>query len=45
MTDEKDEPMTVFNSSTHLVGKVYDLSQDNMNLMIAEIERLNKRLD
>lgn len=29
-----------FDPKTHIAGKVYDLSQENMNLMIKEIERL-----
>lgn len=30
---------------THIVGKVYDLSQENMNAMIADIEMLKKKID
>lgn len=29
-----------FNPKTHILGKVYDLSQDNMNALIAEFETL-----
>jgi hypothetical protein len=31
-----------FKPETHIVGKVYDLTQENMNKMIAEIENLQK---
>ena len=31
-----------WNFKTHIIGKVYDLTQDNMNAMIAEIERLQQ---
>lgn len=34
--------MTQFNPKTHIVGKVYDLTQENMNAMIKEIELLSK---
>jgi uncharacterized protein YukE len=34
-----------FNVSTHIVGKTYDLSQDNMNSMIKTIERLREALE
>jgi len=40
--------MTKFNPNTHIIGKVYDLTQENMNTMIDEIERLkilNKDLE
>ena len=30
--------MTKFNPNTHIIGKVYDLTQENMQLMIKFIE-------
>lgn len=33
---------TTFNPDNHIVGKVYSLTQDNMNAMIEEIERLQR---
>lgn len=39
--------MTKYKPETHIVGKVYDLTQENMNAMLADIDRLrkeNKRL-
>lgn len=31
-----------FNIRTHIAGKVYDLTQENMCIMIAEIEELQQ---
>ncbi len=33
-----------FKPEQHIVGKVYDLTQENMNAMLAEIERLLTQL-
>lgn len=30
-----------FNPKTHIIGKVYDLTQENMNALISEVEKLN----
>lgn len=32
-----------FNARNHIVGKVYDLTQENMSAMLAEVERLELR--
>lgn len=37
--------MTRYNPYTHIVGKVYDLTQENMNDMLNEIDRLNDRIE
>lgn len=34
-----------FRPEQHIPGKVYDLTQENMNAMLAEIERLKEKLD
>jgi hypothetical protein len=33
-----------FDPKTHIIGKVYDLTQENMNDMLAHIERLTELL-
>jgi hypothetical protein len=34
--------MSKWDINAHIVGKVYDLTQENMNLMIADIEKLKQ---
>ena len=34
--------MTTFNPETHIIGKVYDLTQENVCAMLEEIDRLKK---
>ena len=34
-----------FNPENHIVGKVYDLTQENMNAMLIHIDTLEKQLD
>jgi hypothetical protein len=34
-----------FNPDNHIVGKVYDLTQENMNAMIAAFEEQEEELD
>lgn len=36
--------MSKWNIDNHIVGKTYDLSQENMNAMIADIELLKAKL-
>lgn len=34
--------MDTFRAENHIIGKVYELTQENMNAMIREIERLQR---
>lgn len=34
-----------YNPYTHIIGKVYDLTQENMNALLDEIDRLNQEYD
>lgn len=33
-----------YNPYTHIIGKVYDLTQENMNALLDEIDKLNLKL-
>ena len=33
-----------YNPQTHIIGKVYDLTQENMNALLDEIDKLNLKL-
>jgi ABC-type phosphate transport system auxiliary subunit len=33
-----------YNPYTHIIGKVYDLTQENMNALLYEIDKLNLKL-
>lgn len=37
--------MTRFNPDTHIVGKVYDLTQENFQAVVAEVERLRAEIE
>ena len=37
--------MAKWRLNNHIIGKVYDLSQENMNAMIADIEQMKKALE
>jgi len=37
--------MTKFRLHTHIIGKVYDLTQENMCAMIATIEELERQIE
>jgi hypothetical protein len=37
--------MSKWNIKTHIIGKAYDLTQDNMNAMIRDVEALLKHID
>jgi len=36
--------MSKYRPDNHIIGKVYDLTQDNMNALIKEVERLTNKL-
>jgi hypothetical protein len=40
ITDD-EQSISKWNLSNHIIGKVYDLTQENMNAMIADIESLH----
>lgn len=40
--EEGNRAMTKWNLKTHIPGKVYDLTQENMNAMIGDVERLTR---
>lgn len=33
-----------FNPETHIIGKVYDLTQENMNALLFEVEKLSNNV-
>jgi uncharacterized coiled-coil DUF342 family protein len=37
--------MSKWDVNNHIVGKAYDLTQENMNAMIADIESLKKQIN
>lgn len=37
---DNEQPVSKWNLGTHITGKVYDLTQENMNAMISDLEYL-----